>query len=129
MPWIRSIDTGSAHLEAMFEDGVKINTEDVCAFIAHIDLVKDEEVALLKLIHSEVEDIILTAVISFLCTDANSRPHAQVSSTFTTQLMAVRTDEERVEWLKKNKNVHSSEEKIVGALWMIRATGVGSVYA
>ncbi|GMF53034.1 unnamed protein product [Phytophthora fragariaefolia] len=116
--WIRSIDTGSAHLDAIFGDGGKINTEDVCAFIAHIDLVKDEEAALLKRIHSEVEDIVLTAAISALCKDANSRPHAQVSSTFTTQLLAIRTDEERLEWLKKNKIAHLSEEKIVGALWM-----------
>ncbi|GMF34269.1 unnamed protein product [Phytophthora fragariaefolia] len=118
MQWIRSINTGSAHLDAMFGGGVKINTEDVCAFIAHIDLGYDEEAALLKLIHSEVEGIVLTAAISALRIDANSRLHVQVSSTFTTQLMAIHTDEERLEWLKKNKIAHLSEEKIVGALWM-----------
>ncbi|KAL3660529.1 hypothetical protein V7S43_014272 [Phytophthora oleae] len=113
LEWIRDTDVKAAQLGSIFGDGPVVTTEDVCTCVGNINICDDEEKALLDLLHNEAEVMVMTAAISAICADANSLADTEHATTFTTQLMGIGTDEERIKWLKEHAVISSSGEKIV----------------
>ncbi|KAK1930275.1 hypothetical protein P3T76_014235 [Phytophthora citrophthora] len=118
LEWIRDIDVEGTQLGSIFGDVGVVTIEDISTCVGNINTCGGKEKSLLDLLHNEAEDIAMTAAISAMCADANSVAESAHSTTFTTQLMGLGTDEERLEWLKEHTVISSSGDKIVGALWL-----------
>lgn len=102
MDWVRSIDVNCAQSSLLFGDAAHFDREDVCTCFKYANL-NDEELAFLGFaLKKELEDVCLTAAIDAICKAADNRANSLPTLTFTTHLMAMDNDGERIGWIKKN---------------------------